>query len=273
MTKRMLSILLLSAAFPLAASAQTNDGAATTAPAAPGVVQDDAAANKDMKPAAETQASDATAEDAKPMNQTADAGNTTEGPFVTVPSTGAWRVSDFQGKAVYGSDGENIGEINDVLVSQDGSVNAVIIGVGGFLGIGEKDVAVDMGALELGPGATQAEADQAAMKMEQQQEVSDETTASTDAGTATTPAGGATVAPADGNQTAMTNDPAASTNTTTGTGMPATGDDAEMAANDADTIEIGEDGLPERIVLNVTRQQLEDAPAFEGVRAKMQDQN
>ncbi|MCJ8518072.1 hypothetical protein ABID21_001042 [Pseudorhizobium tarimense] len=269
MTKRMLSILLLSAAFPLAASAQTNDGAATTAPAAPGVVQDGTTTN-------ETMTNDNAAggmTNAKPMGQTADAGNMTEGPFVTVPETGAWRVSDFQGKAVYGSDGESIGEINDVLVSQDGSVNAVIIGVGGFLGIGEKDVAVDMGALELGPGATQQEAEQAAMKMEQQQEVSEETTASTDAtGTATTSAGGATIAPDDGNQTAMTNDPAATTNTTSGTGMPATGDDAEVAANDADTIQIGEDGLPERIVLNVTRQQLEDAPAFEGVRGEMQDQ-
>ena len=34
-----------------------------------------------------------------------------------------------------------IGEIMDVLVSTDGKVNALIIGVGGFLGMGEKDVA------------------------------------------------------------------------------------------------------------------------------------
>ncbi len=263
MTKRLLSILLLSAAFPLAASAQTSDGAATTAPAAPGIVQDDAATTNQNNAAGEMN-------NAQPMEQTADAGNTTEGPFVTVPSSGAWRVSDFEGKSVYGSDGESIGEINDVLVSQDGSVNAVIIGVGGFLGIGEKDVAVDMSALELGPGATQQEADQAAMKMEQQQAVSDETTASTAAGTATTPAGGATTGA--GTDTAMTNDNAATGNTTTGTGMPATGDNAQMAANNANTIQIGEDGLPDRIVLNVTRQQLEDAPAFEGVQGNMQEQ-
>ena len=69
----------------------------------------------------------------------------------------------------------------------------------------------------------------------------------------------------------MTNDTAASGNTTTGTGMPAAGADADMAANDGgETIEIGEDGLPDRIVLNVTRQQLEDAPAFEGVRGEVQ---
>lgn len=258
MTKRLLSILLLSAAFPLAASAQTSDGAATTAPAAPGVVQDDAANQNNAAGGMN---------DAKPMGQTADAGNTTEGPFVTVPSSGAWRVSDFEGKSVYGSDGESIGSISDVLVSQDGSVNAVIIGVGGFLGIGEKDVAVDMSALQLGPGATQAEADQAAAQLDQQQAVSDETTASTDATGTAAPAGGA------GTATTGT-DTAATGNTTTGTGMPATGDD-QMAANNSgggETIQIGEDGLPERIVLNVTRQQLEDAPAFEGIQGNQAQQ-
>lgn len=255
MTKRLLSILLLSAAFPLAAAAQTSDGAATTAPAAPGVVQDDAMTNQNNAAGGMS--------DTQPMGQTADAASTTEGPFVTVPASGAWRVSDFEGKSVYGSDGESIGSISDVLVSQDGSVNAVIIGVGGFLGIGQKDVAVDMSALQLGPGATQAEADQAAAQMNQQQAVSGETTASTDATGTVAPAGGAGTA---------TTDTAATGNTTTGTGMPATGTD-QTAANTAgsgETIQIGEDGLPDRIVLNVTRQQLEDAPAFEGVQGTAQ---
>ncbi len=39
---------------------------------------------------------------------------------------------------------DDIGEINDFIVTEDGSVQAVIVGVGGFLGIGEKDVAVTM---------------------------------------------------------------------------------------------------------------------------------
>lgn len=39
---------------------------------------------------------------------------------------------------------DDIGEINDIIVAQDGSVRAVILGVGGFLGIGERDVAVSM---------------------------------------------------------------------------------------------------------------------------------
>nr|CAD6438802.1 photosystem reaction center subunit H [Rhizobium sp. Q54] len=262
MSKRLLSILLISAAFPLAASAQTSSGE-------PGTT----ITNPEAAGSATTSQNNASGgmNDTQPvMNQLADASATTEGPFVTVPESGAWRVTDFEGKAVYGAEGESIGEINDVLVSQDGSVNAVIIGVGGFLGIGEKNVAIDMGALELGPGASQAEANAAAANMP---DVSGETTASTDTMT-TPPAGGAgTATTAD--RTAMNDNNAASDNTTTGTGMPATSDD-QMAANtnDAvdDTIQIGPDGLPDRIVLNVTRQQLEDAPAFEGVRSEVQGQ-
>ena len=48
------------------------------------------------------------------------------------------------GTTVYGANDTNLGEIGDVIVSQDGKVDAVIIDVGGFLGIGEKEVAVGM---------------------------------------------------------------------------------------------------------------------------------
>ena len=44
--------------------------------------------------------------------------------------------------------GAKIGDISDVLVSpSDGKITAVIIGVGGFLGMGEKEVAVSFGAI------------------------------------------------------------------------------------------------------------------------------
>lgn len=39
---------------------------------------------------------------------------------------------------------DDIGEINDIIVTQDGTVSAVILGIGGFLGMGERDVAVPM---------------------------------------------------------------------------------------------------------------------------------
>ena len=48
------------------------------------------------------------------------------------------------GSTVYTPANESVGDINDVIVSLDGKVEGVVIGVGGFLGLGEKDVAVKM---------------------------------------------------------------------------------------------------------------------------------
>lgn len=44
---------------------------------------------------------------------------------------------------------DDIGEINDLIISADGELKAVILGVGGFLGIGERDVAVTMDAIKV----------------------------------------------------------------------------------------------------------------------------
>jgi sporulation protein YlmC with PRC-barrel domain len=57
-------------------------------------------------------------------------------------------VTDWYKRSVYDSSNNKIGEIMDVLLSQDGKVNALIIGVGGFLGMGEKDVAVPFDAVK-----------------------------------------------------------------------------------------------------------------------------
>jgi sporulation protein YlmC with PRC-barrel domain len=57
--------------------------------------------------------------------------------------------NDYIGKTVYDQAGNNIGEVNDLIVSGDGNVEAVILGVGGFLGIGEKDVAVNTQAVQM----------------------------------------------------------------------------------------------------------------------------
>jgi putative membrane protein len=58
-------------------------------------------------------------------------------------------VSSLRGVKVYGSNDESIGDINDVLIDRTGKVSAIIVGVGGFLGLGEKDVAVPFEALEV----------------------------------------------------------------------------------------------------------------------------
>jgi sporulation protein YlmC with PRC-barrel domain len=57
--------------------------------------------------------------------------------------------SDYIGKTVYDTTGANIGEVNDLIVSENGQINAVILGVGGFLGIGEKNVAVSIPSVQM----------------------------------------------------------------------------------------------------------------------------
>ena len=55
---------------------------------------------------------------------------------------GAWNVRDFIRSRVYNMNAERIGDVNDILVDDAGSITAVIVGVGGFLGIGEKEVSM-----------------------------------------------------------------------------------------------------------------------------------
>ena len=55
------------------------------------------------------------------------------------------------GETVYngiGEDAQNIGEVNDIVIGKDANIEAIVVGVGGFLGIGEKDVAIEYAALD-----------------------------------------------------------------------------------------------------------------------------
>jgi hypothetical protein len=61
---------------------------------------------------------------------------------------GTWRSSKLIGLDIYNRADEKIGDINEILLDKDGKVKAVVIGVGGFLGMGEHDVAVSMDKLK-----------------------------------------------------------------------------------------------------------------------------
>lgn len=71
----------------------------------------------------------------------------TQGITLAQESPDQWRASKLVGLRVYGPDNKSVGKITDVLVGKDGRAQDVIIGVGGFLGIGEKDVAVPFTAV------------------------------------------------------------------------------------------------------------------------------
>jgi sporulation protein YlmC with PRC-barrel domain len=66
--------------------------------------------------------------------------------LATLPQN-AMTVTNYYKQNVYDPSDSKIGEIMDVLVNQDGKVDAFIVSVGGFLGMGEKDVAVPFNAI------------------------------------------------------------------------------------------------------------------------------
>jgi sporulation protein YlmC with PRC-barrel domain len=57
---------------------------------------------------------------------------------------GTWRASKLVGLSVYNDSNESLGSINDLLTDKSGDIKAVVIGVGGFLGVGEHLVAVPL---------------------------------------------------------------------------------------------------------------------------------
>lgn len=64
-------------------------------------------------------------------------------------SQGSFHANDLIGAKVNSRNGDvTIGSINDLVFSEDGRITAVIVGVGGFLGVGEKEVAIPWSELE-----------------------------------------------------------------------------------------------------------------------------
>ena len=72
--------------------------------------------------------------------------------FVTKQTADQHLASKFNGTDVVGADDAKIGDVSDVLFDKDNKVIAFIVGVGGFLGIGSKDVAIDPASFSAVPG-------------------------------------------------------------------------------------------------------------------------
>jgi len=69
--------------------------------------------------------------------------------FMHNQTANEWRSSKLIGASIYGPDNNSIGDVNDVLVGDNGRIRAVVVGVGGFLGVGEKNVALPFTALNI----------------------------------------------------------------------------------------------------------------------------
>lgn len=195
-------------------------------------------------------------------------------PFQTEAAGPAVAASDMIGARIYASEAavdadaysgvqegwNDIGEVNDIILGRDGSVDAVLVDIGGFLGIGERQVAVDMAALRfVQDDATDADdwflvmqADRAALDTAPEWVVpgaaaTTDTTAATDAtaGDAAATDGAATdeapaadaaadAAAADASADAANADATADTNTDANAGAEPAPDADAAAAADAD---------------------------------------
>jgi hypothetical protein len=71
--------------------------------------------------------------------------------FITSQGVDQWVFTKFRGIDVLGPDNSRIGSVNDLLFDGTGKILGVVVGVGGFLGIGAKNVAIDMSAFNAVP--------------------------------------------------------------------------------------------------------------------------
>ena len=66
----------------------------------------------------------------------------------SVAQSAAWRSSKLIGLNVYNDQNEKLGDISEILFDKSGKVEGIVIGVGGFLGMGQHDIKVDLAKLK-----------------------------------------------------------------------------------------------------------------------------
>lgn len=201
-----------------------------------------------------------------PAATAAPMGMASEGGFVTYQQADQLLGSGLMNANVRGADNENIGTVSDLVLDRDGQIVAVVVGVGGFLGIGQKNVAIAEDQLNF-VLAQDAAAGTATGAM-----------APAAGGTAMAPAGGTAMAPAGGTAMAPTDTtaatgtatapaattPMASTGTAAAPGAAATGTGMSGTVATGTDEAFGWSGAGiDHIQVAYTRQQLQDAPAFE----------
>ncbi|TCR66522.1 PRC-barrel domain-containing protein [Bosea sp. BK604] len=66
----------------------------------------------------------------------------TKPPEQNLAAPGKWRASKLMGVDIYGADDKKVGDVTEVVFDKGGKIETVTVGVGGFLGLGSKDVAI-----------------------------------------------------------------------------------------------------------------------------------
>jgi len=102
----------------------------------------------------------------RPNPASSTSASTSSAKFVNSQRSDQYLASKFKGTDVIGSDDKKIGDVTDILFDKDSKVEAYVIGVGGFLGIGSKDVALAPSAFQVVPGdKSKNEADKLRLSM------------------------------------------------------------------------------------------------------------
>ena len=131
---------------PSATQAPATPGGTTDSPSAqpsaPPMNQSDSMPREIMPDTAATDDDNAVGNraDADKMDSKMDSASNVQ--FLNEQNESDWLATDLIGKSVVNNNNESIGDVNNLVTDRDGKIVAVLIGAGGFLGIGEKDVAV-----------------------------------------------------------------------------------------------------------------------------------
>jgi sporulation protein YlmC with PRC-barrel domain len=71
------------------------------------------------------------------------------GAYLTEQSETQISANDYIGKSIYNGENNSIGNVTDLIIEDNGGIVAAVVGVGGFLGIGQKNVAVPMDKIDV----------------------------------------------------------------------------------------------------------------------------
>ena len=123
------------------ATAEAADDAADAATAAASEAADEAEQAADA-------ADDAMDEATETETAEVEEGTPVEGQIFE-QSADTYLASTLLDATVYNAADEEVGDVNDMIITSDGKIEGVVIGVGGFLGVGEKNVAIELSRLEM----------------------------------------------------------------------------------------------------------------------------
>jgi hypothetical protein len=78
-------------------------------------------------------------------------GSVSTDKFIKEQSADQWVFTKFKGTGVLGPDNARVGSVDDLLFGKNGKIVGIVVGVGGFLGLGAKNVAIGMDAFDVIP--------------------------------------------------------------------------------------------------------------------------